>query len=261
MIRTVCASCGKTFKLADEKAGKKGKCPCGAVLQIPGLAPAVTTTRSVTAARSVKAAVPARKMPQATEASIAPSRVENAPESRAGDLAASLASHPLVGKLKPILLSRPVKLGAIVLVTVVIIGAIPVYQAWQHNDESHKSLMRQADESGDRLEASADAFRAQAERDFADARSLRAEADALRESTSSESTPPTRRLRKGEAIAADRFMSAFLDEYPDLTFNVKNGRTAILNPRLDLMVSTGILSPSQVAHIRDFTNQIQSLPD
>jgi predicted Zn finger-like uncharacterized protein len=36
MIRFSCDQCGAQFKVADEKGGKRGKCPrCQAVMQIP----------------------------------------------------------------------------------------------------------------------------------------------------------------------------------------------------------------------------------
>jgi hypothetical protein len=38
MIRTQCSRCGQAIKVADEAAGKRGKCPkCGAAVQIPTL--------------------------------------------------------------------------------------------------------------------------------------------------------------------------------------------------------------------------------
>ena len=36
-IDVVCSGCGRTFRVSDDKAGKKGKCPgCGTVIVIPG---------------------------------------------------------------------------------------------------------------------------------------------------------------------------------------------------------------------------------
>ncbi len=52
-----CSSCSKTLQVADQHAGKKVKCPCGAVLQVPA---AATTSQPVAAP---KPAAQARSVP------------------------------------------------------------------------------------------------------------------------------------------------------------------------------------------------------
>lgn len=48
----ISCSCGKTLQVGDHLAGKKVKCPCGTILQVPGAAPAAAAKPAVRPATS-----------------------------------------------------------------------------------------------------------------------------------------------------------------------------------------------------------------
>ncbi len=62
-----CTSCGKTLQIDDKFAGKKVKCPCSAILQVPGAAVAASAGPSARPAASPAAASrpPAKPAPSA----------------------------------------------------------------------------------------------------------------------------------------------------------------------------------------------------
>jgi hypothetical protein len=43
MIGVTCSQCGRTFSLADDKAGKRGRCPCGSLVVVPAAVPVAAT--------------------------------------------------------------------------------------------------------------------------------------------------------------------------------------------------------------------------
>ena len=71
----VACECGKRFAVADQHAGKKGKCPaCGRVIQVPAAQPVGLVSAAHAGAPGVPAATPAR----------VPARVPAGPQARVG---------------------------------------------------------------------------------------------------------------------------------------------------------------------------------
>jgi hypothetical protein len=67
MIEFSCASCGKRYKLEDHMAGKRAKCKCGSVLQVPSasVAPAAEAEMKTVTMTSPAPVAPPRKTPPA----------------------------------------------------------------------------------------------------------------------------------------------------------------------------------------------------
>ena len=252
MIITACGTCGKVFKLSDDKAGKRGKCQCGAVLHIPQPQDAVQSASTASTAPVAADLLP--PVQALSAATLTPPAASSDVPARNSD---RISVHDLLNRIRPYAKDRKVRIAAVAASVVLVVG-ITYYKITDAHADARAKAVLQIEEDYQRTLKSAERIGRQADADLAEAGRLRSQARDLREQPA-EGAAPTHRMTRVEAIENDSYIMFLIDRHPQLKSALLSDGLS-LDSQVPLLVSQGKLDMTDARYISRFQAAIRNLP-